>query len=414
MKRLVKIRLRRKGVVAPLIGLLLIPLLGMAAFAVDVGWMVLAQSDLQNAADAAALAGAEQLIGQQQLNASTGLYSLNNGFAEYYMPGQTAVQQLAILNTAESAAKTVAKNYASYHSAGKVSSLALNDSDIEFGFTDSSGSYTACPAYKGYPNTLKVTVRLDSNANGSLPLFFGPILGKSTEDLVVTASATIYSGTVNSVSINPGFVSRMLPMTFDVNQWNNFLATGLGPDGVPDIGPNGVPQLPVYPSIKYDGNFGLLSLDQGNDGASTISGWIDNGVSSTDLQQEINDHLLPISSHDANSWDWKGNPGLKTSDIHAVAPHVGDTYLLPLFKPYDAGVPDSTTYQAGVGCGSHYDYNIVKFVGIRITYVDNSSIHVQPASELDTNAVLTGVTPAAPPTVGSPLVTTFTTPKLSQ
>src|SRR6516225_3003564 len=237
MNRLVKIRLRRKGVVAPLIGLLLIPLLGMAAFAVDVGWMVLAQSDLQNAADAAALAGAEQLIGQQQLNASTGLYSLNNGFAEYYMPGQTAVQQLAILNTAESAAKTVAKNYASYHSAGKVSSLALNDSDIEFGFTDSSGSYTACPAYKGYPNTLKVTVRLDSNANGSLPLFFGPILGKSTEDLVVTASATIYSGTVNSVSINPGFVSRMLPMTFDVNQWNNFLATGLGPDGVPDIGP---------------------------------------------------------------------------------------------------------------------------------------------------------------------------------
>ena len=72
-------RPHRRGAVAPLAAILLVPLLGMVAFAVDSGWMVLARSDLQNAADAAALAGAQQLTGQQQLNSTSGLYNLVNG-----------------------------------------------------------------------------------------------------------------------------------------------------------------------------------------------------------------------------------------------------------------------------------------------------------------------------------------------
>ena len=47
---------------APLVAVLMVVLLGMVAFAVDVGWMGIAQAELQNAADAAALAGAGQLM----------------------------------------------------------------------------------------------------------------------------------------------------------------------------------------------------------------------------------------------------------------------------------------------------------------------------------------------------------------
>ena len=80
------------------------------------------------------------------------------------------------------------------------------------------------------PNTIKVVLRRDSNANQPLPLFFGPILGSKTANLNATASATIYTGTINSLTqttVNSG----MLPLTYDVNHWNNFLKTGISPDG---------------------------------------------------------------------------------------------------------------------------------------------------------------------------------------
>ena len=98
-----------------------------------------------------------------------------NGFVQYSLPGQTL--QSTILITAETSAKTYAKNFASYNTAGGVSSLTLEDADIQFGFTDASNKYTPAPTYTGFPNTVKVTMRLDSSANGSLKLFFAPIFG---------------------------------------------------------------------------------------------------------------------------------------------------------------------------------------------------------------------------------------------
>src|SRR5690242_17579999 len=105
----------RRGAVTVLVALLLVPFLGMVAFAVDVAWIVQSRSDLQNAADAAALAGAEQLT---------------NGFVQYSLPGQSL--QTQILTSSKSSAKNYAKNFAGYNTAGGISSLALNDSDLEF------------------------------------------------------------------------------------------------------------------------------------------------------------------------------------------------------------------------------------------------------------------------------------------
>src|SRR5438105_7602047 len=150
----------RRAAVAPLVCLLLVPLLGMAAFAVDVGWMVLAQSDLQNAADAAALAGSQQLLGQEVLDSATGKYNLTNGFADYYTPGQSTNNKSTILSQTISRAQQAAVNFASYQPAGGVASLALrNPADIEFGITDSSGNYTALTShYTSFPNTVNVTI----------------------------------------------------------------------------------------------------------------------------------------------------------------------------------------------------------------------------------------------------------------
>src|SRR5262249_33510948 len=144
-------------------------------------------------------------------------------------------------------------------------------------------------------------------------------------------------------------------------------------------------------SLKFTGNFGLLSMDDSHNGSSYISGWIDNGVSSSDLQSLLNANLIPLSAHDATKWDWNGNPGLKDTDIKALASHVGDTYLIPLFKAYNTGATDSSSYAAGILQGSNYSYNIVQFVGVKISAVDttgnNKSVMVVPAACIDPNGV---------------------------
>jgi Flp pilus assembly protein TadG len=389
---------QRHGAMVVLVAILLIPLLAMVAFAVDIAWIVTTRTQLQNAADSAALAGAEPLM---------------QGYVLYYLPGQT--QQSTILSNTLTSARTAARNYASYNSAGGVSSLTLNDNDIEFGYTDSSNNYTPMSSSTTFfPNTIKVLLRRDSTANGSLKLFFGPVLGTNTTDVKATAAATIYTGTVDSFTNPMNQNVFVLPMTYDVNHWNSFLQTGQGPDGTTDNGANGAPQLQVYPSIKFVGDFGLLSLDQSNDGASAISSWINNGVSSSDLQNEYNAGLLPLSSHPPLTWDWKGDSGLRTSDIQTLQGEIGNTYLLPLFNPVNNGSIDPTLYAAGVRQGTNYLYDIVQFVAITITYVDNFGVHVQPSAMVVPNGIFTNVTPAATPTATSPLITTFTAPKLSQ
>src|SRR5262249_21276070 len=153
------------------------------------------------------------------------------------------------------------KAYAGYNRAGDVASLALDDSDIEFGYTDSSGAYTAQYRYtnggyaslsslSSFPNTVKVTLRRDNTPssgsgeptpNGPLGLFFARVLGINSVNLTASAAATIYTGVVDAFSttgvappataiggllgggglgVGGGSTnavpSRVLPMTFDV------------------------------------------------------------------------------------------------------------------------------------------------------------------------------------------------------
>jgi Flp pilus assembly protein TadG len=408
----------RRGAVAPLTAIMMVPLLGLVAFAIDAGWMALSRSGLQDAADAAALAGAQQLIGQATPSVSgNGSYVLQNGFTQYYMPGAGA-QQTMIVNAATAAAIKSAKDFATYHSAGAVDHLVLLDSDIEFGMTDAGGNYTRLVApYTTFPNTIKVMLRLDANANGSLRLFFAPVLGTNTMDLQARASATIYTGTIDSFNPGTSRSSRILPMAYDVNHWNNYLRTGNSPDGTQAVADaSGNSQLQVYPSPStFPGNWGLLSLDQQNDNPATIGKWVGSGASGSDLQQEINAKLLPLSLHDPNQWDWKGFV-FDNSSVQYLNGHTGDTFILPLFKPVNQGSPPTYSgYQPGVDQNGFRNYNIVQFAGVKISSPQQSSnIMIQPAPLIDPNAVFRQLVPATAPADPAQLRTLFASPKLTQ
>ena len=91
----------------------------------------------------------------------------------------------------------------------------------------------------------------------------------------------------------------------------------------------------------------------------------------------------------------------KASDLDDLT--VGQTYLLPLFKPvvpstavtgllpYQATVKDAgpadTTNPPGVGQNAYY--NVVQFVGVKITQLDKSSdVFIQPVAVFDAEQIL--------------------------
>jgi len=69
---------RRRGAVAVLAAIMLVMVLAMAAFAIDVDYLLLAKSELQRSADAAALAAAWELIDENALTGSSAISTIES------------------------------------------------------------------------------------------------------------------------------------------------------------------------------------------------------------------------------------------------------------------------------------------------------------------------------------------------
>ncbi len=409
---------QRRGAVAAIVAVLLIPLLIFVALCVDIGWITTTKSELQNAADSSAAAGSRQLV---------------DNFGAYSVASQSNRQSL--ITSAESTASVYATRFGGYNNAGGIGSLQVLSEDIQFGFTDANGNYQSCATYTGYPNTVQVVTRRDSSANHRLPLFFGSVMGRRDTALTATAAATIYTGLISSFDPNGGGEGSsgsgggagddysvdgdgagcgLLPIAFDVNVWNAFFSTGQSSDGVVHTDASGTPQIQVYPSPhEAPGNFGLLCIGPWTNATPDYRNWIRNGPSSSDLQSLMNSGRYPVSEQSPKAW--KGTPGLRNtlrSDFTAI---IGQPRLLPLFKP-----ASTTPYQAASGAGSNATYNIVGFVGVSVTSVTGNgndlNITVQPCSVMDPTAVFDPATiyPAGAEPKSRLKSFTFVSPKFSR
>jgi Flp pilus assembly protein TadG len=439
------IRCRRRGAVAPLVALLIIPLLGMVAFSVDLGYMITVRTELQNAADAAAMAGAQQLM---------------QPYADYYSPGNTA-QQSTVYANAVTMAKATAKAVAAQNTAGGVN-IKVQDgtpnSDVQVGYYNGT-TFTAAGSWSAganFPNSVKVLVRRDdtgdkTSKNGPVTLFFGPVFGAKNTNQQAFAQASTYSvssvlGFQNVSTLNVA----MIPATFDVATWADFLkngsitGSGQAATAVDTAGDNA---LQIYGSIKGSGNFGQLPIDAQHTGnlASQITSGLTQSLYQT-LISHNNDtstplvplapwnmstlaptnNTVPSGDHDPNvaatgsgpsgSYNWQGDPGFRAVDASTLNSNPG-VYLLPLYQAYNGS---SSNYAAGIGGGANYYYNIVDFVPVQITTVSvertNKEVWVKPAAMvLDFNQVI-GTTPqlTTPPSSWSSYSALFVSPRLTQ
>jgi hypothetical protein len=208
----------------------------------------------------------------------------------------------------------------------------------------------------------------------------------------------------------------MLPVALDINHWNNFVATGQSPDGNTYTGPNGMPQMQVYPEPgQAPGNFGLLDIGPPRNDAPAFRTWIDDGVSPGDLNYLLTNSMLPVSP--SNTKAWKAGPGLKSTLEPDFQSQIGEPNLIPLFVPIQDGVT-VTPYQAAGAEGQNAYYNIAAFAGVTVSTAygsgENMNISLQPDAVIDpTVPIKGGMTNVAPAGSTSNTYFTFLPPKLS-
>lgn len=175
-------RKREQGVSMIAVLVALVALIGASGLAIDVGIIWTARTQLQNTADAAALAAASNMIVAQPPSVTLGL------------------------------AETAGISVAGQNKAPGAPSVTVNAADINFGEWDLSNSTFDTSVDLGNPDLVTaadVVARLESGTNQPVPAFMSRVLGRTS--FPVQAQATAYLGFAGSVE--PGEID--LPIVID-------------------------------------------------------------------------------------------------------------------------------------------------------------------------------------------------------
>lgn len=351
----------RRGAVAVLACFLMIGLLGLVAFAVDLGYLANSQTELQRTADATALAACIEL----QYDGTPGTpVNLSGNIANV----PTTASQYAALNTVCAAPPT------------------LSSSDVVIGYMANPGTQGATidtAANSNSFNSVQVTVRRSSDTNGLVPAFFSRIFGLTGEAASASATAA-FIGNISgfnlpSAGTGPGAGSggslMILPFALDLTTWNA-LQAGTGSDvwkwdpvnQCVVSGADGILECNLFPQgTGSPGNRGTVSIGCSN-GTSNLVRQIEYGLSASDL--EPYGGTLQLDS--TGNLYLPANPGISAGTKSALASIIGQTRIVPIFSSVS-------------GNGANANYDIVKFVGMRVLDVNltgsMSSKHltVQPA-----------------------------------
>ena len=179
---------REQGIITPVLAACLAMGLGLLAMTVDLGQLFVAKNELQNIADAAALAGAKKLIQAKD--------PANPDLAAVYC------------SEAISTAQTAASNNRSFGA-----TMTVSNADVTLGqwnLTTGSFTKTGCSTNPMDVTAIQVTVTRDGTENPSLTTFFGGLLGSPQMNSSATAVAYLGLAGTSSLTI-PFAVSTNYP-----------------------------------------------------------------------------------------------------------------------------------------------------------------------------------------------------------
>ena len=158
-----------RGAVAVIVAIMMVVLLSFGALALDISNAMIARNELQNVADASALAGARQL-GVIYAALPTG-----TPYTTYVLSNPSAVVGAATSVALANQARQVA--------------ITLNAADIVIGVWN-SGPRTLTPGNVGATG-VRVTAHRDGSANGPVATWLAGIMGINSMNVVATGTAAI-------------------------------------------------------------------------------------------------------------------------------------------------------------------------------------------------------------------------------
>ncbi len=329
-------RRRRRGNVLVLCAFLMIGLLAMIAFAVDIGYILVARDQLQRSADASALAAAWELVDAEGPS------------------GNSDVLQMA------SNVRTVASSYAASNTV-LASAPTLGQSDVRVGYLsnpfDPACVFTTVGA--GMPNAVQVCVRRANDQNGEVPLFFAPVLGVDRVATEADATAVLINSIGGFQVPADGSNLNLLPFALDEETWQNLVNNGVGNDQwkwdaeakrvVP--GMDSIKEVNLYPqSTGSPGNRGTVDIGGRNNSTADISRQILDGISADDMSH-FPDSKLQFDAQ--GKLYLNGDTGISAGVKDELASIIGQPRIIPVFRSVQ-------------GPGNNAMYTIVQFVGVRV------------------------------------------------
>jgi Flp pilus assembly protein TadG len=372
-------RFRRRGAIAVFMAVSGVVLLGFAALAVDAGRLYLAKTELQVAADAAALAGANELLNERRLF----------GAGDLLTSFQVARQQagaVAARNPVLGCGPQI-----DYNPGNKA------DGDLVIGYLSTLYNTGEAISFSDVTefNAVKVRLRRDATHNGPVALMFARILGIDTADIVAEATAAFQDGIVGFRVRSETGTAGLLPLTLHESFWDLLMGTLAGDNSVyqdnyaydPQTGEvtwgqDGLPEINLYPGVEEEqlpsGNFGTVDIGGDNNATSDIERQLLDGISAEDFEH----HGGELSLADG-PFTLTGDTGLSAGLKDALEAITGEARTIPLFSDVS-------------GPGDNAAFTIVKFAGIRIMDAKLTGamkfkcVVIQPAIAMDDAAIVGG------------------------
>jgi hypothetical protein len=351
----------RPGSTLPVVVVLLVVVVGMVAFAVDVGYVAHARTELQATADSGALAGLANLYSNASASQD---FTTARAEVRKYVGG----------------------------SAANIPNFIINDADIQFGYFNQNGtvgSRFTTTLGVNQANALRVILRKDGTTNAKLNLFFAPILGKS--DNAVQAQATTWIAPGLGIKAN----AELIPYVAQVDYFN--AAAGLptrptdstgfvsvnnnsfldqwrvgAPGTTPALGQDGLKELLLFSGDQTTpGNFGSLDLGSASNGTPELARQLRNGPTSADFAILQSGGKLAADGSLQGPVSLGGDTGISNGTKDDWAAIIGLNRIIPL-------------YDTVSGNGNNTSYHIVGFAGVRIVAADLQGnpkrVWVQPTS----------------------------------
>lgn len=345
----------RKGAILVLAAFLMVMFFAFIAFSIDLGYLGLVRTDLQRAADSAAIASAWDIV-----------------------EGNSSLGKTSVYAT-DAKARATAADYVTQNAAANLTTtLAADDIVIGRLASTADGKWTVQENSAGPANAVRVRIRRTTEQNGEVPLFFARVLGIKSRSMQAEAIAAFMDNidgfqlpSDSTLNVN------LLPFALDKETWDAMLQ-GVGQDqwaydaatGEVKAGSDGILEVNLYPQgTGSPGNRGTVDIGNPNNSTKDLSRQIRDGISAKDLEYVGGKIELNSEGKLYLNADTGISAGVK-DDLAAI---IGKPRIIPLFSKV-------------TGNGNNATYEIVQFVGIRILEVkltgsmNSKRVMIQPAN----------------------------------